>query len=38
MFNRIADIIQQQGPNNRALQNTRKHFKGCHGFEQKSNN
>jgi hypothetical protein len=28
MFNRIAEINQQQGPCNRSLQNTRKHFKG----------
>jgi hypothetical protein len=27
MFNRIAEAIQQQDPNNRSLQNTRKHFK-----------
>jgi len=28
MFNRIAEVIQQKDPNNRSLQNTRKHFKG----------
>jgi len=27
-LSRIAEVIQQQDPNNRSLQNTRKHFKG----------
>jgi F0F1-type ATP synthase beta subunit len=27
IFNIIGEVVQQKGPNNRSLQNTRKHFK-----------